>query len=84
MKFIDLYKKASKTDAFKHLDRKFKIWTYLAKKNPGKYKVYFDNGSFTVIEKFLVYSECGMGTTEKIVYSSKKEWANCQTMEDFK
>lgn len=46
MKFIDLYNRNKNTEVFKEKLRTFKAWTRLAKNEPEKYKVVFDNRNY--------------------------------------
>lgn len=47
MKFIDLFNKNKNCEDYKYRVKKFKLYSYLAKKNPGEFKIIWnDVGNF--------------------------------------
>lgn len=46
MKFIDLFNKNKNCADYKYRVKKFKLYCYLMKKNPGEYKVIWDDTGY--------------------------------------
>lgn len=79
MKFIDLYNSARKTECFKARVQQFKMFNYLAKNNPDKYCVKWNNK-----EESFNYFESTVGINgEKTWIKFENESPKFKTMGNF-